>query len=60
MCVCVCACVRACARARAFRIVSTDKFLRFTNTFIIITIIIKMECTDIAFKQSLTKVEFHT
>ena len=36
MCVCVC----VCARAHAFRIVSTDKILRFINTFIIITIII--------------------
>ena len=40
VCVCVCVCVRACVRACVcvctLRIVSTDKILRFTNTFIII------------------------
>ena len=36
VCVCVCVCVRVCVRARALRIVSMDKTLRFTNTSIII------------------------
>ena len=46
VCVCVCAfaraCVRSCVRAcaRALRIVSTDKILRFINTFIIIVVTI--------------------
>ena len=33
VCVCVRACVRACVRVYAFRIVSMDKILRFTNSF---------------------------
>ena len=43
MCVCVCACVRAgmcvcvCVHVYALRIVSRDKILHFTNTFIIIS-----------------------
>ena len=37
VCVCVCACARACARA--LRIVSMDKILRFTNTLIIINFV---------------------
>ena len=36
VCVCVCVCVRVCACAYVHRIVSTDKILRFINTFIII------------------------
>ena len=36
MCVCVCVCVST--RARPLRIVSMEKFLRFTNTLIIIII----------------------
>ena len=51
MCVCVCVCVCArvlggvgggvgvCERVYAFRIVSVDRILCFTNTFIIIIII---------------------
>ena len=34
VCVCVCVCTRLCTRASALRIVSTDKILRFINTFI--------------------------
>ena len=43
MCVCVCVCV--CMRARALRIVSTDKILRFINALIaIIIVIINFTC----------------
>ena len=38
VCVCVCACVRV--RARTLRIVSVDKIVRFTNTLIIIYLLL--------------------
>ena len=44
-------CVRVCPRARALRIVSMDKILCFTNTFIIIIIKFNMHgypCFDVS------------
>ena len=35
-CLCVCVCVCACVCVLALTIISTDKILRFINTFIII------------------------
>ena len=51
VCVCVCACVRACVRACvcvcvcvcAFRIVSRDTILHFTNIFLLLLLIILWE-----------------
>ena len=50
MCVCVCAhvcvCVYACVCGCMLRIVSTGKILRFTNTLIIIMLLIMPVCVS--------------
>ena len=49
-CVCVfvhvCVCVYACVCGRMLRIVSTGKILRFTNTLIIIMLLIMPVCVS--------------
>ena len=44
----MCVCVRVCARARALKIVSMDKILRFINTLLLLLLLLLLRVVHIS------------